>query len=141
MYNLEQKTIFRIALLIVLMIGASNALFSQTKAEAEFPKFLILIETTSEGLKLTSQEGCAWKELTFTLNQDKPQAIDQFGMTSLNADIRTNDHSNFLFIIKKTKEGISLEGKRGTAWTNLKFSCQQGKCYQLIDFNGMTNKG
>ena len=143
MENLTQKRSFKVAYFLVLLMGVSNAAFSQTKVETAAPKFLILIETTDEGLKLTSRDGCAWKELKFTLNQDKPQAIDQFGMTSLDNDKVTidNDLPNFRFIIKKTKEGISLEGKKGTAWINLSFSCQNGQCNQYIDGNGMINKG
>lgn len=142
MSNFKQQTIFKVALLINLIIGASNVALSQTKIETPSSKFLILIETTNERLKLIGLEGAAWKELTFTLKQDQPQAIDQYGMTSLNKNKPKEEKNlpDFLFIIKKTKEGISLEGKEGTAWLNLNFSCPQGKCYQYIDFNGMTTK-
>lgn len=121
-------------------IGATNAPLSQTESMAQSSKFLILIETTNQGLKLTSKEGCAWKELTFTIKQDKSQAIDMFGMTTVNRDNPKEDQSlsDFLFIITKTKEGISLKGKNGTAWTDLSFSCPKGQCHQYIDFNGMT---
>lgn len=142
MNSLKQKSTFIVALLVILRIGASNAAFSQTKVETQSSKFLILVETTDDGLKLTGQQGCAWNELWFTVKQDKPQAIDQYGMTALNKNKPTEDKdlANFLLIIKKTKEGVSLEGKKGTAWSNLNFSCPTGKCYQYIDFNGMTGK-
>ncbi len=142
MKNSKQNILLKFSLIITFIIGASNAVFSQVNFEAETSKFLILIETTENGVKFTSQKGCAWKELTFTLNQDKPQAIDQYGMTSLNKDKPTEDKNlaNFLFIIKKTKEGISLDGKGGTAWTKLSFGCAKGKCSQYIDFNGMARK-
>ena len=124
------------------VIVTSNVAFSQTTSVTQSTKFLILVETTDEGLKLTGQEGCAWKKLTFKIKQDNSQAIDQYGMTSLNGDNHKEDKdlSNFLFIIEKTKEGISLKGQKGTAWSNLSFSCPKGKCYQYIDFNGMTEK-
>jgi hypothetical protein len=86
MKNSKQNTFLKFSLIITFIIGASNAVFSQVNFEAETSKFLILVETTVDGVKLTSQEGCAWKELTFTLNQDKRQAIDQFGMTFLNKE-------------------------------------------------------
>jgi hypothetical protein len=138
----KQKEFFRFSLIIAFITGASNAVFSQVKFETESSKFLILFEATEDGVKLTSQEGCAWKVLTFTLNQDKPQAVDQYGMTSLNKDKPTEDKNlaNFLFIVKKIKEGVSLEGKSGTAWTKLNFSCPKGKCSQYLDFYGMARK-
>ncbi|RYG03760.1 MAG: hypothetical protein EOO07_31585 [Chitinophagaceae bacterium] len=40
--------------------------------------FSFLIETTKDGLKLTSKGGTAWKELSFSINNDKTQAIDQY---------------------------------------------------------------
>ena len=142
MNNFSQKEIFKVAIAIVLIIGTANTAFSQTKIEAPSSNFLILVETIDDGLKLSGQEGCAWKELTFTLNQDKPQAIDQYGMTSSNRrkPVENKNLTNFLFIIKKKKEGISLEGKEGTAWLTLNFSCPNGKCSQYIDFNGMSVK-
>jgi bla regulator protein BlaR1 len=120
----------------------SYAPFSKATKVNQSTKFLILVETINGGLKLTGQEGCAWKELTFIIKQDSLQAIDQYGMTTLNGENPKEDKdlSNFLFIIEKTKEGISLLGKRGTAWSNLSFSCLKGQCYQYIDFNGMTEK-
>ena len=131
----------RIALLILLIVGMSNAVFSQARTEVS-PKFLILIETTSDGIKLTSEVGCAWKELTFTIDPDKPQGIDENGMAFFYNDKVTNNISTsaFYFIIKKTKEGISLEGRKGTSWTKLSFSCENGKCNQYIDTNGMITK-
>jgi hypothetical protein len=138
----KQKTIIKIVLFMSFILGSSNLAFSQSVIKTESPKFLILIETTKDGLKLTGQEGCAWKELTFTINQDKPQAIDQFGMTTLKKDQpeKEKNLSHFLFIIQKTQEGISLEGKEGTAWKKLNFSCRDKTCYQYIDYNGMTKK-
>src|SRR6188768_1329736 len=109
MRKLKQNAFLKLPLIIAFIIGASYAVFSQVNFETKTSKFLILVETSEDGVKLTSQEGCAWKELTFTLSQDKPQAIDQYGMTSLSKSKPTEDKNlaNFLFIIKRTKEGIS----------------------------------
>ena len=141
MNNGIKQPLFSIALLTSVIIGGSSISWAQTKVENQSSKFLILIETTKEGLKLTAEEGCAWKELSFSLKQDKPQGIDQFGMTSFDK-IATQDNklSSFLFVIRKTKDGVSLEGKNGTAWTNLTFNCPSGQCYQYVDFSGMTAK-
>jgi hypothetical protein len=140
MKNLRQKLIFRIAISIILIIGASRLGFSQTEVAPKLSKFLILVETTNDGIKLTSQERTAWKDLTFTLKPDNAHAIDQYGMTSLKRDQPAKDSnlSNFLFTIKKTKDGLSFEGIEGTSWKSLSFSCPKSKCHQYIDQNGMT---
>jgi len=129
-----KKITFRIALSAFLMIAAYNSVFSQTETTHELTKFLILVETTDDGIKLTGKQGCVFKELTFTLKADKSQAIDQFGMTSK----EESKGSSFLFTIKKTKDGLSFEGLKGTYFKKLSFSCPKGNCHQAIDQRGMT---
>ena len=46
--------------------------------------FLFTITKTENGIELKGIEGTAWTELKFSLTKNKQQAIDQFGMTSLN---------------------------------------------------------
>ena len=136
MKNLKKKSsILSIVLLAFLMIVSSCNLFAQKKKTPDFSKFIILIETTDNGtIKLTCKDGCAWKELSFNMmNNDSIQAIDQYGMTTKNE----SDNSSFIFTIQHTKQGIKLEGIKGTSWTKLNFSCN-GNCYQAIDQNGMT---
>lgn len=128
-----KKITVRIALSVFLMIGAYNSVFSQTETTPELTKFLILVETTADGIKLTGQQGCIFKELTFTLKAGNSQAIDQFGMTSKEG----SKGSSFLFTIKKTKDGLSFEGLKGTAFKKLSFSCPEGNCHQAIDQRGM----
>jgi hypothetical protein len=48
------------------------------------------------------------------------------------------DFDTFLFLINKTKDGLTFEGVKGTAWKSLSFSCPNGRCHQFIDQNGMT---
>jgi|SRR5665647_173501 len=128
-----KKITVRIALSVFLMIGAYNSVFSQTETTPELTKFLILVETTADGIKLTGQQGCIFKELTFTLKTGNSQAIDQFGMTSKEG----SKGSSFLFTIKKTKDGLSFEGLKGTAFKKLSFSCPESNCHQAIDQQGM----
>lgn len=138
----RQNVILKIFLFINFVFGISNVIFSQANIGAPPSKFLILVETTKDGLKLSGVKGCAWTELTFTLKQGGQQAIDKYGMTSLYKDEPTEGKhhlSDFLFVIKKTKHGISLEGKRGTVWTNLNFNYPQRECHQYIDSNGMVS--
>lgn len=139
MKNLGQKVLFGIALLMILMTGAFSSAFSKSD-KPEQTKFLILVEKTKDGIKLSGVQGCAFKELSFSLKDNNPQAIDQFGMSSLKRDKPEKDSNlaNFLFTIKETKEGFSFEGLEGSTWKELAFSCS-GTCRQFIDENGMTD--
>lgn len=131
-----KKVTFGITLSLLLMIGTYNSVFSQTETTSELSKFLILVETTDDGIKLTGQQGCTFKELTFTIKAGNSQAIDQFGMTSPEG----SKGSNFLFTIKKTKDGLSFEGLKGTYFKKLSFNCPKGNCHQAIDQSGMTDE-
>ena len=139
MKNSGQIIIFRIALSITLMIGAFNEIFSQNEDVQKSPKFLILIETSNDLINLTFQEGCAWKELSFTLIKNKVQNIDQNGMVAEKREklVKDNIQSYFLFSIEKTKNGLSFKGIKGTAWEKLNFDCPKTKCHQYIDQKGM----
>lgn len=105
-------------------------------------KFLIRIQSNDSGLKLKCETGCAWKELSFSLKDNKFQAVDQYGMTRVDRHKPSNDDklANFLFVVQRTQDTINLEGKEGTAWTKLNFSCKDTECNQYIDQNGMTKK-
>lgn len=131
--NSGQILIFRIVLSVILMTGSYNTVFSQTETTPELTKFLILVETTDDGIKLTGQQGCVFKELSFTLKAGNSQAIDQFGMTSK----EISKGSGFLFTIIKTNDGLSFEGLKGTAFKKLSFSCPKYNCHQAIDQRGM----
>jgi len=142
MKNSGQKLIVRIALTVIFMIGAYNSVFSQTVETPKLTKFLILVETTDDGIKLTGIQGCVFKELTFAIKKDYSQAVDQYGMSSLKRaeTVKDSNFDNFLFTIKMTKEGLSFEGIIGTTWEKLSFSCPEHKCHQFIDQNGMTDE-
>ncbi len=118
--------------------GASSSTFSESD-KPEHTKFMILVEKTIDGVKLSCVKGCAFKVLIFRLEDNIPQAIDQFGMSSLKRDKpeRDSNLANFLFIIKKAKEGFSLEGLEGTTWKELSFSCSE-TCHQIIKDTGLT---
>ncbi len=138
--NSGKKFIFKISLSIILMIGAYNSVLSQTEATPELTKFLILVEATHDGVKLTGSQGCGFIELNFSLKSGNSQLVDQFGMSSLkrHKNINHSNLANFLFKVKKTKKGLSFEGLVGTKWEKLSFSCPKNKCHQFIDQNGMT---
>ena len=126
-------------LLIILGIFLSLTAFSVDDTSSSESEFLILISDTDDGLQLVCEEGCAWKELSFSLDQGKQQFIDQYGMTSLGRPSQNDMASNFLLSIQKTEGELHLESRKGTSWTQLNFSCS-ANCIQYIDQHGMTAK-
>ena len=126
-------------LLIILGIFLSLTAFSVDDTSSPESEFLILISDTDDGLQLVCEEGCAWKELSFSLAPNDTQLIDQFGMTSHHRASQNEMTSNFLLSIQKTEGELHLESRKGTSWTQLNFSCS-ANCRQYIDQNGMTTK-
>ncbi|MFA5436136.1 MAG: hypothetical protein WC372_08885 [Candidatus Neomarinimicrobiota bacterium] len=103
--------------------------------------FKIVVEKTGTGIKMKSLEGSAWLDLLFSLNNYRPQAIDEYGMTALNAVSSNKDAglADFLFTVTKTENGIELKGIEGTAWTELSFSLAENE-KQAIDQNGLITR-
>jgi len=127
--------------MILIGISLSLSAFSVCDTSRPETEFLILISGTDDGLQLVCKEGCAWKELSFSLDPNHTQLIDQFGMTSLNKTKPAADAmiADFLLSIQRTEAAFYLEGRKGTSWTQLNFSCS-ANCSQYIDQNGMTSK-
>ena len=112
---------------------------AQEQNSNDLKEFKITIERTDNGLKLQSSKGSAWIDLGFSLVINKPQAIDEYGMTEL-GKVSTNKDpklADYLFTITKTKDGITLTGIEGAAWKELSFSLQKNG-RQAIDQFGMT---
>ena len=121
------------------VLTASSELIAQEKKADDLKSFKVVVEKTENGIKMQSIKGSAWVDLSFSINNDKPQAIDEYGMTELNkiSSDKDSNLTNFLFTITKTENGIVLKGIEGTAWTDLSFSLlKNGK--QAIDQFGMT---
>jgi len=127
------------SLIALILLTLSSEIIAQEQSSSDLKDFKITIEKTDNGLKMHSSEGSAWIDLSFSLANDKTQAIDEYGMTQLDK-VSSNKDSNladYLFTITKTKDGISLTGIEGTAWKGLSFTlCENGK--QMIDQFGMT---
>jgi len=126
-------------LIAVFILIASSELIAQEKKSDDLKNFKVVVEKTDNGIKIHSVEGSAWIDLSFSINYDSPQAIDEYGMTELNkiSSEKDSNLANFLFTITKTENGIVLKGIEGTAWTDLSFSLlENGK--QTIDQFGMT---
>lgn len=122
--------------IIAFSLTASSQLIAQEKKNENLNEFKVVIEKNNNGVKLKCEEGCAWKELSYSMNDYRPQAIDKFGMSELNKDRSNKDLnlSGFLFTVTKTKTGIDLKGIKGTAWTNLSFSLLENKQQAINQF-------
>jgi hypothetical protein len=131
------KTIFS----SFLILAAVSTTLAQAPDVSHPANFLILVETTDDGVKFSGEAGCAFTQLTFTLRPGRKQAVNQYGMTSIeeHKDPMDDKLANFLFTVKRTKDGLEFEGLKGTAWQELTFSCSDTGCKQLIDGSGMTN--
>ena len=127
-------------LIAVLFLTINSGLIAQEKKSTDLKDFKIIIEKTDSGVKMKSLKGCAWIDLSFSIKNNEPQAIDEYGMTELNKISSKKDSTlaDFLFTITKTESGITLKGIKGTAWIDLSFSLvKNGK--QAIDQFGMTD--
>jgi len=143
-YLINCQTPLSITLFALLILGTSSRIVAQEDVYIKLANFSILVETSGDEIKLTCNDGCAWKQLSFSSSiKNDPQAVDQYGMTTLPRNLIKKEslHSDFLFTIKRTQEGVSLEGKEGTMWPSLTFDCAGGKCFRTIDEYGMTDHG
>lgn len=123
-------------ILMFVLIASSLILMAKEKKSTDFK---IIMEKTDDGIKMTCENGCAWKELTFSINEFEWQTVDEYGMTEVNKSSSDKEpkQAEFLFTLKKTKEGIILKGIEGTVWTDLSFSLLKYQ-RQAIDKLGMT---
>ncbi len=133
------KSLLTKSIIAVILLTLSSEIMAQEKSSSDLKNFKITIEKTDNGLKMHSSEGSAWINLNFNLVYNKPQAIDEYGMTQLGKVSSNKDSklADYLITITKTKDGISLTGIEGTAWKELSFTLSKnGK--QMIDQFGMT---
>ena len=137
--KLNFKSLISNLLIAVFVCTASAELIAQEKQSTDLIDFKVVIEKTENGIKMQSIEGSAWIDLSFSINNDRPQAIDEYGMTELNkvSSIKDSNLADFLFTITKTENGIELKGIEGTSWTDLSFYLPENR-KQAIDQNGMT---
>ncbi|PLX05214.1 MAG: hypothetical protein C0595_00430 [Marinilabiliales bacterium] len=123
-------------LIITIIIVAYSGLVAQTTTETDLKDFEIIIEKTTDGLKLECKKGSAWINLSFSLSDKKEMAIDEYGMSDLNR-VSANKNSklaDYLITIMKTDEGIKLKGVEGTAWTKLSFTLKNGERQAINQF-------
>ncbi len=137
--KLNFKKLISNTLIALFILTASSELVAQEKKSDDLKNFKVVVEKTDNGIKMQSVEGSAWIDLSFSINKDRPQAIDEYGMTELNkiSSDKDSNLADFLFTITKTENGIVLKGIEGTAWTDLNFSLLENE-KQEIDQFGMT---
>jgi len=141
--DMKTKMDFRILgqnlLIVVFVLTAGTESIAQEEKSTDLKDFKVVVQKTENGLKMKSVEGSAWIDLIFSINNYRPQAIDEYGMTELGkvSSEKDSNLADFLFTITKTDNAIVLKGIEGTAWTELSFSLKKnGK--QAIDQFGMT---
>lgn len=134
------KRPFLTGFIAVLFLAFSVELTAQENKAADLKDFKVIIEKTDDGIKIQSVAGSAWRNLSFSLNNYRPQAVDEYGMTELDeVSARVDDNlADFLFTITRTVNGIELKGIEGTAWTELKFSLDKTQKKAINQF-GMTS--
>ncbi|SCY43978.1 hypothetical protein SAMN05192588_2902 [Nonlabens sp. Hel1_33_55] len=97
-----------------------------------------IVSVIDNDVKLKCTQGCAWTELSFTVNNYQPQGVDAYGMTSNTVNTLADVSDNlpdFKFTVAKTDNGLNLERIRDTGWNKLSFSCRS-ECNQRIDYEG-----
>lgn len=142
-------------MLLLLLLASSSALVAQrplqandisityrpsaaSPAQKALADFTIAVKKTPDGLSLSGLKGTAWLQLNFTLAPETEQAIDAFGMTSLEEEREEKDPNlaDFLFTIALIEGEIVLLGLEGTAWGELAFTLGTDEV-QMIDQFGM----
>ena len=61
---------------LALILGA----WRLGQAQVQVAQFHFTIQRTESGVKMQCQQGCAWKDLSFSLSEDRAQAVDGMGM-------------------------------------------------------------
>ncbi len=137
-----KKTTINSTLIFVLFTTLLIKTSSFSTKKPELKDFKIIFQTTENGLKLIGEKGTAFKELTFTIKENAPQGIDEFGMTTEESkkDGKDEKLAHFEFTVEKTNNGFSLIGKKGTAWTKLGFTFGKKDSKAFVDQFGLTVK-
>ena len=81
--NLNYKWTASNLLIAVIVLTASSELIGQEKKSTDLKYFKIIVENTKDGIIMQSVQGCAWIDLSFSINNDRPPAIDEYEMTEL----------------------------------------------------------
>jgi len=89
----KQITKLVIPIFVLAIAFASHA---REREPNDLKSFKVVVEKTDNGVKLTCKNGCAWKNLAFSLNDSQSQAINEYGMTDLDENL-SNEDADMLF--------------------------------------------
>lgn len=137
--NSKTKMLLSTTLIALFILKVCSESVAQEQSSSDLKEFKITIERTDFGIKLQSDKGSAWRDLGFSISNNKSQAIDEYGTTKLGevSSLKDPKLTDYLFTITKINEKIVLKSIEGTAWKELSFSLQKnGK--QSFDQFGMT---
>ena len=136
----DLQHMIRLLILLISITITGNAVIAQKATPFVVADFLIVIETSDAEIHMKCNTGYSWKNLSFTyMSHSEPQAIDQYGMTTLDPIAKTSTPDDFMFtIIHSEKEGVILKGIKGTAWKELTYNLGPVKT-QAINGYGMTS--
>lgn len=103
--------------------------------------FEIIVTNTQKGLKLNCTNGCAWKELEFTLLDAQRRQIDEFGLhsNSQNKKLKEKGLNNFLFTIRKVDDAIEMKSFSGIIWIDLGFTLPMYKSQKFNQFGMLSS--
>lgn len=132
--NKYLKSGLKIFLAACLWLALMVDLKAQNESD-DLNEFAISIEKRNNEIVMKCSDGCAWTSLTYN-NRAEFQAINEFGMTSINNNEPANASASpkLLFTITKTEDGVSLKGIQGTAWTDLSFTLKNYQVQEIDQF-------
>ena len=130
----------QLALFSLALVALPSTAQGQTPSDtASTPRFVI--RNLQDGIQLTCEVGCAWRELAFAVAVGaEPIAVDEFGMSSVERlpQVTRSALRRFLFTIRRTADGVELQGLEGFAWTRLGYGgCPSNGCNQAVTRFGM----
>jgi hypothetical protein len=85
-YLKNRQNYLSLTFYVLFILGTPSGIVAQEDVYLKkLANFSIVVETSGDEIKLTCNDGCAWKQLSFspTIN-DAPQAIDQNGKDNSN---------------------------------------------------------
>lgn len=123
------------SLAIVLTVLFSIHATAQSKHTKK--DFYIAVEKTDTGVTMKCLKGCAWTDLSFSVNGKKAQSVDQHGMFSDASQRQTPDAKflDFEFSITRENDTYILKGLKGTSWQALSFKTTNGS--QFFNSKGL----
>jgi len=126
--------------ILALVFLLTAGVLPQSDIATEDQDFKFIVERSNNVISLTGEKGSAWLELSFTLMNQQPQAVDEWGMTELDkGENHVNPNlANFLITISTDGNRIIMAGLEGTTWSELTFGLDEGK-RQAVDQDGMTS--